>query len=49
MDINSYSIVSLTQHWFLLDGIYYRDAWVRTDTGALTFVGIRDDLIPAEL
>ena len=47
--MNAYSIVSLTQHWFLIDGCYYRDAWVRTDRGELRFVGIRDDLCPDTL
>ena len=45
--MDAYEIVSLTQHWFLLDGCYYRDAWVRDGSGQLKYVGIRDDLIGA--
>lgn len=43
--MDAYTVVSLTQHWFLKDGCYYRDAWVRTEDGSLKFVGIRDDLL----
>ena len=45
MDINAYTIVSLTQHWSLIEGCYYRDAWVRDAAGSLRFVAIRDDLL----
>lgn len=45
--MSDYEIVSLTFHWFLLDGCYYRDAWVRDAEGNVKFVGIRDDLIGA--
>lgn len=37
-------IVHLTQHWVLLHGTWYRDAWVRTG-GTLRFVAILDDLL----
>ena len=46
MTITGYTIVSFKQHWFLLDGCYYRDVWVRDEDGQLRFVGIRDDLLP---
>jgi hypothetical protein len=37
-------IVELTQHWLLISGVWYRDAWIRED-GALRFVAIRDDVL----
>lgn len=39
------TILKLTQHWSLIDGAWYRDAWIRDAAGCVRFVGIRDDLV----
>jgi hypothetical protein len=43
--LESLTILSLTQHWSLIDGEWYRDAWVEDASGVVRFVAIRDDLI----
>lgn len=39
------TILSLTQHWSLIGGAWYRDAWVRDASGATRLVGILDELL----
>jgi hypothetical protein len=39
----AYTFVSWTQHWRILDGIYYRDANVRTADGARAVYALRED------
>jgi hypothetical protein len=38
------SIVHLTNHWSLIHGAWYRDAWVQGPSG-LRFVAILDELL----
>jgi hypothetical protein len=44
--LENLTIVSLTQHWVLVDGAWYRDAWVQDLAGCVRLVGILDDLLP---
>lgn len=43
--LENLTILSLTQRWVLLDGAWYREAWVRDLGGVVRFVAILDDLI----
>lgn len=38
----SYVIEQPTQHWRIVDGVHYRDTWVRTPDGARRLFAIRD-------
>lgn len=51
MDATRYTIVSLTQRWYIdqPSRTLYREAWVRDTAGELRFVGIRNDLVPAQV
>lgn len=39
-----FDIVHLTQHWVLIRGVWYRDAWIRTDDGVQLY-SIREDVL----
>lgn len=41
--LNSYRIVQLTQRWVLIEGAWYREAWITDAAGVLRFVAILDD------
>lgn len=41
--LDTYRILQLTQHWVLLDGAWYREAWVEDAAGVVRFVAILDD------
>jgi hypothetical protein len=43
--LENLTILSLTQHWSLVDGAWYRDAWVQDVAGVVRFVAILDELI----
>lgn len=43
--LENLTILSLTQHWVLLNGAWYREAWVLDPAGVRRFVAILDDLI----
>lgn len=43
------TILSLTRHWVLIDGAWYREAWVADATGAPRFVAILDSLLGGAL
>lgn len=43
--LDSYRIVSLTQHWVLLEGAWYREAWIEDVAGVLRYVAILDELL----
>lgn len=46
MNLTGLDIESLTQHWVIIDGDWYREAWVRdTATGCLRYVAILDELL----
>jgi hypothetical protein len=45
MSLESLTIVQLTQHWVLINGAWYRDAWVRDAAGELRYVAILDELL----
>jgi hypothetical protein len=43
-------IVQPTQHWRTFAdnrGVWYRDCWVRTRSGVLELLAVRDDLVAA--
>jgi hypothetical protein len=41
-----YSVLSLTNHWRVIDGEFYRDCTVRDRrTGAVRTLGVRDELL----
>ena len=43
--LENLEILQLTQHWQLIDGAWYRDAWVRDLAGCVRFVAILDELV----
>jgi hypothetical protein len=43
--LENLTVLQLTRHWVLIDGEWYREAWVRDLGGVVKFVAIRDDLI----
>lgn len=45
MNLNGITIVTLTQHWSLIDGAWYRDAWIEDAAGLVRFVAILDELL----
>jgi hypothetical protein len=45
-NLESLTILSLTQHWVLIDGAWHREAWVRDLAGCVRYVAILDDLLP---
>ena len=44
-NLENLEILQLTQHWSLIDGAYYRDAWVRDLAGCVRYVAILDELL----
>lgn len=43
--LENLTILNLTQHWVLLDGSWYREAWVLDLAGVRRYVAILDDLL----
>jgi len=43
--LEQYTVLSLTQHWVLLHGAWYREAWVLDAAGCRRFVAILDDTL----
>ncbi len=44
-NLENLTILHLTQHWSLIDGAWYRDAWVEDAAGCVRFVAILDELV----
>jgi hypothetical protein len=40
--LDSYTVLSLTQRWVLIDGAWYREAWIEDAAGCVRFVAILD-------
>lgn len=40
-----HTVVSMSQHWRIVDGEFYRDCTVRTPSGELRTMGVRDELL----
>jgi hypothetical protein len=40
-----YVVVERSQHWRLVDGVFYRDCVVQLADGRRRLVGVRDDLV----
>lgn len=43
--LENLTVLSLTQRWVLIDGAWYREAWVLDVAGCRRFVAILDDLL----
>lgn len=43
--LENLTVLSLTQHWVLIDGAMYREAWVEDVAGCVRFVAILDELL----
>lgn len=43
--LEQFTILSLTQRWVLLEGAWYREAWVLDAAGVRRFVAILDELV----
>lgn len=39
------TVLALSQHWRIVDGVIYRDCTVRTATGEVRVMGVRDELL----
>lgn len=40
-----HTVVEMSQHWRIVDGVTYRDCTVRTPSGELRTMGVRDELL----
>jgi hypothetical protein len=45
LTLENLTILSLTQQWVLIDGAWYREAWVLDPAGVRRFVAILDELL----
>ena len=45
LNLENLTITSLTNHYVILDGVTYREAWVEDLAGCVRFVAIRRDLL----
>lgn len=41
--LETYTVLQWTQHWVLLHGAWYREAWVEDVAGVRRFVAILDE------
>ena len=41
--LDTYTVRQWTQHWVLIRGAWYREAWIVDAAGCLRFVAILDD------
>lgn len=44
MDPKTYTVIQWSQHWRLIDGVWYRDAIARRSDGELREISVLDSL-----